>query len=630
MFSSAAAVACSSFFGFELVSSFLYDHFDVIFRAGVGSCLGIILSAWTFFIISLKIPLSFAHGLVHTIILFILAVIIHLIRYKKQQKNANQKLLKPITYIVAVIIPFVIVSFFVKTGLLQKGYLTKGSAYGDFPFHMNLISSFVHGCNKNRKSLFDIKSPFFANEKLAYPFIPNYYSAVLISCFDASIHDSTVIPSFVFIAALFIVMANISYQFSNSEVVCCIAPYLFLFTGGLGFTQWFDKKIRKEFFVDYVYHWGGERTEYWFQTIVHILLPQRASLFSMPLAWSVIAILMKCNNGMNIKAFLCAGLIVASLAQVQTHSIIALLEWGVVYAAITFPYTNTKKWKSPILNYLSLGLVAIIIGLPQCLPYFGRTQKDFFKIAPISQEIPGRNIFTLWWYGLGAFIVIALIHVPLVISKKQLIYYAPSLAVFLLSNIIWYQPWGLDNTKVFNAAFIPLASIGIATFLTKLHLFGKYGDTIATLLFVYCTVSGMLACFAIGKNSYPVWDRREQPYEIARFVIQHTPPDAVWITDSGHTNPVITLAGRQTLVGYKGWLISHNLDDGPRSRTIQRLTWRPDYTDEVDKYNVSYIGIRKGVDEVKFSPNLKLGNWKIVYQSSQFTAYKRTKTTGVK
>ena len=629
MLFSLLSVFSASFFGYEIISLLLRYNFDLTFRISVGSCFGVILSTWIYFIVSLYIPLTALHGLVHTILLVIVSLLLHIIGNITQKSNK-----KPIikhhysifTYIIAILIPSAIVFYFIYTGLLYKGTITKGAAYGDFAFHLNLISSFVYGCNKDRKSLFDITSPFFANETLAYPFIPNFYSAVLIACFDESIHDSAVWPSLVFVIAIFWVLVELTFQFTQTEVCCCISPYLFIFTGGLGFTQWFDPKIRNEYFIDYVHQWGSHRNEYWFQTIVHILMPQRASLFSIPLAWSVICILMKCSSSKNISAFICAGLIVASLAQVQPHSIIALIEWGVSYFLLVFPFSSSyKKWKQYIVNYWSLGVVALFLGVPQFLPFFGRTKHGFFNFAPLYLEIPNRNFITLWWYGLGAFIVLALFHVFLVLNKKQIACYIPSIFVFCISNFIWYQPWGLDNTKVFNAAFIPLACAGISFFLKKLFCFGWKGYLISAILFAFCIASGVMAAFRIGSNEYDLWSKREQPYEIANFVREHTDPHSVWITDSGHTNPIVTLAGRQTLAGYPGWLSSHNLDPSKRMNAIHNLERNPENTNEIDKLNVSYVAIRSWNNEINFKPPMSSHKWKLIYHTNAMKIYQRTK-----
>jgi len=488
---------------------------------------------------------------------------------------------------------------------------------------MNLITSFAYGCNFKRKSLFDVKSPFFANETLAYPFIPNYYSSTFLSCYHSDIHDSAVYPSIPFIFCIFVALINISFQFSHSQIVCCLAPYLFIFTGGLGFTRFLNEKARESFFIDYVHNWGLGRYEYWFQTIIHILLPQRASLFSMGLAWSIISILIECHSKLSIKEFAMCGLLVAALGQIQPHSIIAVGEWGIAFALITFPTKKLKKLKSYLLNYLILGMVAIIFGLPQFLPFLHRASKNFFKIAPLYIEMPNHNFITLWWYGLGIFIVLALIHVPLTSSKHQLSIYIPSLVVFIISNFVWYQPWSLDNTKVFNAAFIPVAAIGISTFFVRLFKFRFIGTLVFLILLILCTLSGIMGVVSMFPQEYNLWSKNGA-YHMADFIITRTDPNSIWLTDSDHTNPVVTLAGRQTFVGYPGWLSSHGLDYSPRNEIIRRLVKNPERTWEIDEHNIKYVAVLSTSTSFNFKPGKNSEKWKLIYSTSFGTIYQRT------
>ena len=625
-------ILISCFFGYEFISLLLPKTIRKSTLFCIGSMFGIIFSSWIFFIFNLKFELNRQHGIIHYLIMLLVAFVLFLINLLKNFLQRNTKKFKNqqkdqffSTFFFSIFLPSLLLGYFIWTGLLQNGMTAKGPAYGDFPFHLNLITSFVYGCNKERRYLFDLLSPFYSSEKLAYPIIPNFYSAVLISCFDASIHQSVVYPSLIFIVSIFVILNEITYLFTESEEACCIAPWLFLFTGGLGFTQYFDEKMRKDPYIDYIHHWGGNRLEYWFQTVRHILLPQRASLFSIPIAWSVLFLLMRFNGEINVSAFFTIGIIVSLLPQVQPHSILALSQWGAMFALLTFPFCNKEKWKIWILNYGVLGITAMIIGIPQMTPYIGRTQQNFWKIQPLyAEQHPGENFITLWWYGLGGFIVLALLIAPLSLNKKQMMYYIPALFVFILANFIWYQPWSLDNTKVFNAGFIPFACVAVALFLVKIYTyFGFIGKVVSILLFCFCNASGFLSVYLLVTDNSNIWNIYEAPYVVADFIRYNTDPKGIWITDSWHTNPAICLAGRQNFAGYKGWLASHGLDYTERDRILQRFQQNPDNTTEIDQYNVTYVGIRPNINEINFHPDLSLGKWRLIYNSIVYYIYQR-------
>ena len=227
--------AASVFFGYEFVTYFIGRSFDWLIRLGIGSPLGIIISAWIFFITQYWIPFSFIHGLTVIILIFIVALLFHM-------KNSTIKTptlrLSIYPIIFGIVAPFILMTFLMYFGFLYKEFYTKGACYGDFPFHLNLISSFAYGCNMKRSSFFGLVTPFYSGEKLAYPFISNFYSAVLIACFKSSYHSAFVIPSIPVVFSVFVVLTYISDMFSHSSVpVSSMTSFLYLLSGGLGFTR---------------------------------------------------------------------------------------------------------------------------------------------------------------------------------------------------------------------------------------------------------------------------------------------------------------------------------------------------------------------------------------------------------
>lgn len=621
-------VASGSFFGYEFVAFLVSKHFDIITLTGIGSLVGILISAWLFFITSLWIPLSFEHAIFHALLL---NGISFLVGYKRPKRS--KKLYMPILhYLIAVFVPFILLSILFQYSFLYKGVYTRGACYGDLPFHLNIISSFAWGCNSQRKFLFDVVSPFYANEPLAYPFIPNFYSAVLVKCFGASYHTAVLLPSIVAAYALFAVLSCLVYQFSRSKAACCVAPWLFLLTGGLGFTRWFNPKFRNEFNIDYVHNWGGDRYEGWFQTVNHILLPQRASLFSLPIAHAIILCLMTFGSSTIYETFgfSCIGILVAILPQVQPHSIVATAQWGFVYALIHFPWFNLKISVPFISNYLVLAGFAVAVGFPQIIPFVNRAQ-NFIKFAPIwTGDAVKKNGLQYWINALGSFFVLSIIIVPFhlyMTSKSQFKVYFPSLVVFALANFIWYQPWHLDNTKVFNAAWIPLAVAGLANFLVYLWKKLKYiGLVMSIVLFSVTIASGALAIHQVLEYAFPIWSENDAAYQVGHFVIHNTDPRSIFITDTWHCHPVVTVGGRQTLLGYRGWVSSHGLPESDRMRVMTNLRNSPENTRDLDNYHVDYICTRKrDKTELVFNPPPNSKKWKLIYNQFGYEIYKRNR-----
>jgi hypothetical protein len=278
---------------------------------------------------------------------------------------------------------------------------------------------------------------------------------------------------------------------------------------------------------------------------------------------------------------------------------------------------------SYILLYVVLGIPAIGLALPQLAPFIGRVSNRFVTLHTLWGE-DKKSFSTMWWNGLGVFWVLSIVHCFTTMDRSQFKMYLPSLTVFLLSNFIKYQPWNLDNTKVFYNAWIPLALAAVAHFLAILAE-GKLGIGLV-LAVLLVPLSGLSSGYALWKATAfpnPVWDDPE-PYVIANWVIEHTPPKAEWLADSRHNHPIPALAGRQVLRGYLGWMVSHNLDDQRRTEGIEELVRDPERTDIIDEFNVEYLCLSLfNSNEITFRISENSTKWKLEYSSKQYELWKR-------
>lgn len=615
-------VCCCAFFGFSIVSFLLHKTIDVVFLVGMGSAIGIVLSAWIAYLLNFFFPLSYSFGLINIALLIVLSIHFHL-------RKRKYVLRFPIWAIVgAIICPGLFLFWYLHHGLLYDEQFARGAGFGDLPFHLNLITSFAYGCNSQRKSIFDLVTPFFAKEPLAYPFISNFYSAVILKCFGTTIHLSILIPSTFLDFALFSVLAGIVSTFSKASFPTLLAPWLFLFTGGLGFLKWIKKpQFRRGFYVDFVHNWGGGEQGSWFQTIIHVLLPQRASLHSLPLAHSIILILMSVGTIQKVrhKPFVAVAILVAALPQVQPHSIIACAEWGLIFGILSiFPFSK-KRFQAVVSNYLIIAAIAIPIGVPQMTPYFRRFKKGFWRVARIWKAEGASSLVQMWWRSLGVFFVLAIFGSATILTSHQWRSYSASLGVWLISNYIWYQPWQLDNTKVFNAAWMPIGLAGASVFLTRLVRRGIIGKLLACLLMFFACFSGGLAAQMARREAYAVWIAYDWPHQLADWAKANSDPKSIWLLDDWHAHPITTLAGRQSVLGYGGWTASHGLGDERRRAIISQLAANPEMTRESDEFGIQFVCIRKSRPEkLRFPVQAYSSHWRKAFENNVWNVYQRT------
>ena len=608
-------------FGFEIISFFLIKVLDFYSLVALGSTFGIIVSGWFCYISNLLFSPSFSFGLFHTIINLSLSYLFYIKRPKVKYLTSYSS--NCLVY--SAFGPSLLVCYFIYFGLLYDGKMTKGASFSDIPFHMNIISSFAYGCNSERKSIFDLISPYYAKEKLAYPIIPDYISAIYLKCFETSYLTSLVITSLVFAVAIFIILARIVFEFSKSELPCYIAPWLFLFDGGTGFIDFIIYPgLRNQFYTDFVFN-IGERKCVWFHSILHYLLPQRAALHALPICYSIILclILGAKRNRINFKLYFIIGILISSLPQIQPHSVIGLAEYGIVHFILRLFPLKKRKVIILIINYGILAIVSLILGFPQTLPFFERTsEKKFMKFGKIWKMNMEKSFFSFWWKALGVIFILSIVHGPSIMTKRQFGIYLPALITFLISNFIRYQPWAGDNNKIFYTAWIPFVVASAANYLASLLRKETFGYILFTLLMFFSCFSGILAVRTGLRESYNIWTSNSIPENFTKFVRENTPPKSIWISDTWHSNPLITLCGRQTFLGYQGWVSSHGLNIEERTKILNNFQSNPDNTSFTDAFGIEYVLIHKGnnKNDINIPESSK---WKEIYLFEDYRILQR-------
>lgn len=613
---------CSWYLGVSIVNYLLSGRANIMLIVTIGLPFGEILSAWIFFVCTLWFEANIIHCMFHSLFISIIALAITLITPFKQ-KTFKVAHLRFLFY--STVIPSLFVSYILTISIGFNGNEFRGAAYGDMPFHMNIISSFAFGCNKKRKTLFGVTAPFFAGEPLAYPILPNFYSAVFMQAFNCNYNQAIVIPSLAFVFSLFSILGQITLYFTGSCSAIVVVHVLFLFNGGTGFLHYFALKDNNLFYTDFVHNLGNGKHGCWFHSIIHVILPQRASLFALPISWSIIYLLLSSKPVLDIKCFACIGLLISALPQVQAHALIALFEFGLCYAIIKFPYGNKKQMLAVIANYSMMAAIGLTLGLPQLKNYLGRVRSNFMRIEPVWVESgKSYNFFSFWWAALGVFGVISLVHGPLYLTKNQLLLYIPALFVFFVSNIIIYQPWNLDNTKIFYTAFIPLAMPVVANFFVKFTRSTHNISLALTIpLFITCCISGGFALHMVLTQCYCVWQDYDRDLRFGEWIRRNTPYDATFISDEWHGNPVTTLAGRQILIGYTGWTSSHGINTTERYRAVVRYSRDKRYINLIDAYNVTYYVTQ--TDNKIMKPYNE--HWEKIHEFRPYVVYRRFNNT---
>jgi hypothetical protein len=214
------------------------------------------------------------------------------------------------------------------------------------------------------------------------------------------------------------------------------------------------------------------------------------------------------------------------------------------------------------------------------------------------------------------------------------------LAVFLVANVVVFQSWDWDNTKLLAYWYLGAALL-IATLVTRWWR-GWWRRTAAAVMATTVLLTGVLVLVrflpstppqdAIGG---PYTSATSQDVHLAGAVASSTPSGAVFLTDGKPNDPVLTLAGRTAVMGYYGWLWSYGTNFGSRPADVRTMLEGCGSAPRsacavfalLRAYNVSYAEIDDRVQDVGvFDNQVGLSWWAsqgfpVVARSDHITVY---------
>lgn len=166
-----------------------------------------------------------------------------------------------------------------------------------------------------------------------------------------------------------------------------------------------------------------------------------------------------------------------------------------------------------------------------------------------------------------------------------------AVALFVIVNLVQFQPWDFDNNKLLVYAQFFAAPLA-ALFLRVLWQRGGILCELAVnVLIIAALLSGMLD--TVPRLLVP---RREMTaifnnddVALARFVKEKIPEGSLILTPAHRTNPVLSLAGRPALLGSPSWLWTWGVPFEQREQEIKRFYATPAQSDLPSRYPIRYV-----------------------------------------
>ncbi len=484
-------------------------------------------------------------------------------------------------------------------------YVGQVNLYGDLVFHLSLITKFL----ANDNVLID--NPIYASDKVNYPIVADFITAQVARF--TGIDFALFITTFTVGIITLIVAKMFIINFVRNNKVVFLSFLLFFLNGGFGFYYLFkDYAVSQKAPLDFLLNLPRQYTDikelgyWWINSYLAYFLPQRSFLFAFPITLVILLLIYRGFKKTNLYLFALAGILAGILPIVQAQSLFVLFLLCLYFAPVSFLFSKEKKKLT--LCWAVFGLLTIAIALPLFnLISSVHNPLSFIKYSPgwTSKE----NIVWFWFKNLGLFAPLLVISIAWLYKKKQLfILYIPFLIIFVLSNIYIFQPWDFDNSKLLIYWYFA-SCIAVGYFLYE-NFFqtGVFKKSLGIILVFIMILSGSIDIFRTftKPTSYQIYSNED--LQIAESVKRLTPPESVFTTGTNHNNPIPTLAGRSTILGFPGWVWSHGIDYQERQNDVMQIyLGESNAEDLIKKYNVHFVTVGPQ-EKVEFSINLSYFN----------------------
>lgn len=475
--------------------------------------------------------------------------------------------------------------------------------WGDTAYHLDIVGRLAAA------GRFWLEQPVASGQPLTYPPLVDFLSAILVRL-GAGMVLAWYFPMVVFGSAAFFLFYFFGRRLFDRTALAIALIFLVLFGAGLGFA-WFFKDMSAAFrsggssamvkifwnppheYTHLDSRTGGKPAEFdeplnivWMVPLVSFFAHQRT--FAAGAVLVLIALLglvtEKDGKGGSSKRWLVP---LAFLPMTHPHSFLA--------AGLLFGSVFLVKWarggldRGELNRWLLAGGLIALIALPQVLylssagfigasggnffrPWFGwmtcTHKASWLRCAPGVSGTDGnavwfwtKNFGVIFWGWLLALAFFALR--PRAQSRWRW-FIAPSVVLFLLPNLILFQPWEFDNNKILFWWWVTAIILIIGALEEARPAFGR---TSAALFFAGLVLAGGLAgsvdVFARLRRAYlpsagdpathfGFYGREEA--EAANWIKNNVPAGEAFLTNDAADNFVPMLTGRPIYMGFPGWL----------------------------------------------------------------------------
>ena len=514
------------------------------------------------------------------------------------------------------------------------------NTWSDWSFHASYTTTFVYGHN------LPPQNPIFSGTPFRYTFAPDFASALLVAG-GWSIPAALAWPSWAMTVLALSGLILWSRRLTGAIAAGVIAVTLTLLGGGLGFWFFFGDAAHLGL-INTLLHIPRTYDRFdppvniqWYNPILSYYLPQRSFVFGAAIVMAVLLLLTppllrtpffqwretittitRSWRHWTVKreavAFLVAGGLTGVLPLFHVHSLVVL---GIVTVswALLFP---RPAW----LGFFAVMAVLAVPRLLMAVPGDAGAPPEHQYPRWLIGWVSGTDWPPWFWIkntGLFWPLLLAALLTPLALRGRTRLLIAPFSLVFLVANLIKFQPWDWDNSKLLVFWYMASA-VSVGAVLVRLARAHVAGALIAAAIWLSLVAAGALSLMQYLPPQGPafVWFTTEE-VQLAEQVRQQTPPKSVFVTGEQPNNPIADLAGRSVLMSYPGWLWSYGINYTQREADLARIyNGGPQALDLLRHYHADYVVIGPSETSV-FHPNLDYfgTNFRLAVHTANYAIY---------
>lgn len=474
---------------------------------------------------------------------------------------------------------------YIKLLSTDNGNLMSGGyTWADLALHQTLASFF------REQPHFNLDFSIYVGNTLNYPFLSDFLSAILART-GLSWQLAFLLPTLALLWSWSYLVIAVFRRLVNKAGAAVLYYSLLLTSGSFAGVWYFYQNLQTQGWTAYKsfdYANLNDAHSLVFANLVNShLLPQRSYLFGVAVAWTVFLLFDLWYRKQKKPVFALLLILVAGLPLIHVHSFLVLLGFLGLYTLGQI-WHKSPKVQIPYWYYLILLLGLAQLGWQAAIGL----HSEFMRVQIGWMTPPDQTVSLFWFRNLGLFFpIVAVMFIPAI---KQSVYYTRYLLIlgviiFLACNLISFQPYAWDNMKfmTYGYSFLLLPVV-----LLLVWLWQRWWGILPVLLLVFSmSASGVLALTRETKVQYIFVSPEDQ--EVANYIREHTPKDAVILVSDRHNHPVSMLAGRRIVLGYGGWLWSYGIDTTDRGLAVQRMFRASDgFGEDLARYQVQYVVVQ--------------------------------------